>query len=190
MKTLLALIFLCAAHVQGQVLLYKRTIHSVSMGHGFTTKKSVTGCLIVDAETGAAVEFDIYSKAKEFLARGRTFTTNTVRGGFGKDYLVLAEAVADSDNFGPYRLSSTAKGLSVPLNIGLADTRSVPRTMRFVGRYISRLGTESFIDEQSGTLVIDLPATQNANSAGKTLDEVVAAFRSDLLSQGYRDIHP
>jgi hypothetical protein len=189
-KALLVLIFLFAAPVQGQVLLYKRTIRSVDLGFGYTTRESVAGYLIVDVETGAAAEFDVDSKAKEFLGRSKIFTVYTVHGGSGKDYLVLSEAVADTDTYGPYTLSSTARGLSVLLDVGSVDKRSVPRTMRFVGRYVGRTGMEPSIDEQSGALVLDLPQTKSVNSTGKSFDEVVTGFRSDLTGKGFRDIHP
>jgi hypothetical protein len=191
MKALLILIPLfVAASVQGQVLLYKRTIHSVAMGFGFTTRETVTGHLIVDVETGAAAEFDVYSRTKEFLARSRMFIVYTAHGGSGKDYLVLSEAVAGTGTYGPYTTSSTARGLSVSLDVGLVDKRSVPRTMRFVGRYVDKLGIEPSIDEQIGTLVLDFAQTKSANSTGKSFDEVVTGFRSDLISKGYKDIHP
>jgi hypothetical protein len=98
--TLLALVLLCATGVQAQLLIYKRTVHSTVMGHGFTTKSTVTGYLVVDANSGSAAEFDVYSKTKEFLNRGKTFTAGIVHGGQGKDYVVFGDAAAGTDRLG------------------------------------------------------------------------------------------
>lgn len=190
MKIVLGLMLFCAAGIQAQVLVYKRIVHRTEMGNGFTFKSSVSGYLMVDVSTGAAAEFDIDSRTKEFLARTRIFTVGTVHGGPGKEYMVFAEATALTDNFGPYRSSYTAKGKDVPLAIGWDGTRPLPRTMRFTACYVFYLGTEPFIEEHTGTLVMDLVETRSTNAAGSTLDEVVSAHRSKLIASGYRDSHP
>ena len=188
--TLLALILFCATGVQAQLLIYKRTVHSTVMGHGFTTKSTVTGYLVVDANSRSAAEFDVDSKTKEFLNRGKTFTAGIVHGGQGRDYVVFGDAAAGTDNLGPYKSSLTARGTSVSMDIGLAGNRPVARTLRLIGRSVYFIGTEPFIEEQAGTLVIDVAGTREANSAGKTLDDMVTSIRSNLIASGYKDIHP
>ena len=190
MKTLLALVLLCATGVQAQILIYKRAVHSTVMGHGFTTKSTVAGYLVVDMNSGSAAEFDLYSKAKEFLNRGKTFTAGIVHGGQGRDYVVFGDAAAGTDNLGPYKSSLTARGTGLSMDIGLAGNRPVARTLRLIGRSVYFIGTETFIEEQAGTLVIDVAGTREANSAGKTLDDMVTSIRSNLIASGYKDIHP
>ena len=190
MKTLLALILLFAVNVQGQILVYKRSINRITMGNGFTTKQTVNGYLIVNAATGSAAEFDIDSRAKEYLVRSKTFAVSTVRGGPGKDYLVLAEWLTGTDALGPYKFSSTLKGINVPLNIGFMDKRLVPKTMRSIGRDVFNMGIEPFIDEETGTLAIDIARMQSANSSGQTVDDVRVAIVAELTAKGYEDAHP
>lgn len=190
MKTLLALILLFAANVHGQVLVFKRTINRTTTGNGHTWNIPVRGYLVVDAGTGAAVEFDIDPQAKEFLVRSKTLAVSTVRGGPEKNYTLFAEWSIGTDNLGPYQFSSTAKGVNVSLNIGFIDKRPVPRTMRSSGRDVFRIGLEPFIDEETGTLIIDLPCTQGANSLGQTVDDVRTTILSNLTDKGYKDAHP
>ena len=199
MKTLITLILLCTVSIQAQVLVYKRTVHSTVMGNGFRMKSSVSGVLVVDVGTGAAAEFDIYSKSKEFLSRSRTFMVGTVHGGPGllgtvqgvprKEYMVFAEVAAGTDTGGPYRMSYTAKGLDVQVDVGWGK-RPVPRTMQSVATYIYSFETEYYIEDETGTLIIDSAATQDANAAGHTVDEVAAAIRSKLIESGFTDIQP
>jgi hypothetical protein len=199
MKTLITLILLCTVSIQAQVLVYKRTVHSTVIGDGFRTKSSVSGLLVVDVGTGAAAEFDTYSKSKEFLSRSRTFMVGTVHGGPGiagtvqgvpvKEYTVFAEVAAGTDTFGPYRMSYTAKGLDVQVEVGWGK-RPVPRTMRSNATDIYSFGTEYYMEDETGTLIIDSAATQNANAVGHTLDEVAAAIRSKLIESGFTDIQP
>jgi hypothetical protein len=111
MKQLIALIslsFLCVANVQGQILIYKMTVNSTVMGHGFTTKRTAPGYLVVDTATGAAAEFDLNPRAKDYSFRSKAFTVSTVHGGAGKNYMVFAEAGANTDTSGqPFKFSST-----------------------------------------------------------------------------------
>jgi hypothetical protein len=191
MKALLTLALLCAANVQGQILIYKMSVHSTVTGHGFTTKRITPGYLVVDTATGAAAEFDLDPRAKDYSFRSKEFTVSTVHGGGGKNYMVFAEAGADTDASGrPFKFSSTVKGAAVSLNVGLADNRLVPRTMRFIGAYIFYIGSEPFMEEATDTLVIDLPGTQSANSAGHTFEDVLTTIRSKLADRGYTDNHP
>src|SRR5215471_17405186 len=118
MKFLLALILFCAATVQAQVLIYKRTVHRTLMGNGFTMKSTMTGYLILDPNSGDAAEFDVYSKTKEFLNRSKTFTTGIVLGGQGKTHVVLGDTLSGTGNLGPYEFSLTARGTGAPLDIG------------------------------------------------------------------------
>src|SRR6267154_193115 len=158
MKTLLALVLLCAANVQGQILIYKMIVHSAVMGHGFTTKRTAPGYLVLDTATGTAAEFDLDPKAKDYSFRNKEFTVSTVHGGGGKNYMVFAEAGSDTDASGlPFKFSSTVKGVTVSLNLGLAENRLVPRTMRFIGSYLFYIGIEPFLEEDSNTLALDLP---------------------------------
>lgn len=199
MKTLITLILLCTLSIQAQVLVYKRTVHSTVMGNGFRAKTSVSGVLVVDLVTGAVAEFDICPRSKEFLSRNRTFMVGTVHGGPGiagmvqgvpvKEYTVFAEVDAGTGTGGPYRMSYTAKGLDVQVDVGWGK-RPVPRTMRFMGTYIYSFGIEYYIEDETGTLIIDPAATQNANAAGHTVDEVAAAILSDLVNRGYSDNQP
>jgi len=191
MKVLLALVLLCASNVQGQILIYKMIVHSTVMGHGFTTKRAGPGFLVVDTATGAAAEFDLDPRAKNYSFRSKEFTVSTVHGGEGKNYMVFAEAGADTDASGrPFKFSSTVKGVTVSLDVGLADHRLVPGTMRFIGSYLFYIGIEPFMEEDSNTLALDLPGTQSANSAGHTLDDVLTTIRSNLADRGYTDNHP
>ncbi len=190
MKILLGLIVLLVVNVQAEILIYKRTVKSTTMGHGFTSKSTVRGSLIIDPSTGAAAEFDLDETAKEFLSRSKTFTVNTVDAGRAKNYVVLAEVLSGTENGTPYKWSFTAKGMSVSLDVGLTGNRSAARRMQSIGRDVYSFGIVPFIQESVGTLVIDLTATQSANSAGRTVDELVALIRSDLMDKGYRDSRP
>jgi hypothetical protein len=166
------------------------SLHSTDKGSGFTTKTSCPGYRVVDAGTGSLAEFVLDSREKSYSFRSKTVVVNSVNGGAGKSYTVLAEAIADTDNFGPYRISSTAEGVNVLLDVGLTSKQQVPRSMRSVAHYVFKIGTEAFISEEVGTLNIDLSGTRNANSTGQNFDNVVAAIRSTLAERGYRDNHP
>jgi hypothetical protein len=190
MKILLVLILFVGANVQAEVIIYKRTVKSTYMGNGFTRKQTIRGSLIVDPSTGNAAEFDIDQKDKSFLSRYKTFSVNRIDSGRGKNYLVLAEVASGTDNLGPYKYSFTAKGPSVSLDVGLSEDRSVPRRMQTIGRDVFNMGIVPFIDETSGTLVLDLAATQNANSAGRTVEDVELIMHSELIANGYTDLHP
>jgi hypothetical protein len=190
MKILLSLIVLLVVNVQAEILIYKRTVKSTTMGHGFTSKTTVRGSLIIDPSTGAAAEFDVDETAKEFLSRSKTFTVSTVDAGRDKNYVVFAEVLSGTENGGPYKLSFTAKGMSVSLDVGLTGNRSVARRMQSIGRDVYSFGVVPFIGESVGTFVIDLPTTQSANAAGRTVDELVALIRSDLIDKGFRDARP
>ena len=191
MKTALALILLCTTSVQGQILIYKMAFNRTVMGNGFTRKGPATGYVVVDAGTEAAAEFILDPRfPKEYSFRNKTVTVDTVNGGPGKSYMVFAEALVGTNTSSRYRFSSTAKGINVSLDVGLVGKRLVPRTMQFISRDVFRLGIEPFIEESAGTLRIDLSGTQSANSAGQTLDDVVATIRSNLAERGYKDNHP
>jgi len=191
MKTLFALILFCTATAQGQILFYKRTIHSTQIGNGFTWRDTEFSYLIVDAETGAVGEFNFDSQApKEYSFGYRKFTIESLDGGPGKQFTVFAEVAVDTNAPTPYKYSSTARGLNLPLDVGLVGKRPVPRTMQFIRRDVYRFGITPFIDEAAGTLRLDLPGTQKANSAHKTLEDVVATIRADLTARDYRDNTP
>ena len=191
MKTLLALLLLGVPHLQAQILIYKGSFKHTAIGHGFTTKRSEPRYLVVDASTGMAAQFRLILNVKNYFIQYKTLTVNTVNGGLGKDYMIFAEGVAGTENSGqPYKYFSTAKGLNVSLDVGLPEKRSVARTLQSVGRYVYSLGIEPFINEDSGTLTIDLAATRTANTSGQTLDDVVASIHSSLVQQGYFNPHP
>lgn len=190
MKPLLVLVLFCVANVQGQILIYKSSFSSTQMGNGFTWKESTPGYVVVDTGTGAAGEFSLYPAWKEYSFRNKTLTVESVDAGHGKLHTVFAEILISTNASTPAKFSSTAKGLNVSLDVGLAEKRRVPRTMQFVSRDVFRFGIIPFIEEGAGTLRIDLPGTQSANSAHKTLDEVVAIIRADLAERGFSDNHP
>ena len=166
------------------------SVHTTDKGSGFTTKTSCPGYRVVDPGTGMLAEFILDPSEKSYSFRSKTVVVNTVNGGAGKSYTVLAEAIADNDSFGPYRISSTAEGVNVWLDVGLTDKQQVPRSMRSIAHYVFKIGTEAFVTEEIGTLSIDLSGTRNANSTGRTFDDVVVTIRSTLAERGYRDNHP
>ncbi len=190
MKIIFAIVLLFTLTAEGQILIYKMTARRLATGSGFTTKYSEPGYVVVDTGNGAAAEFRLDVKGKEYSFRSKTVAVEIVHGGMGKDYMVFAEILLGTNNGGPYRFSSTAKGSSILLDIGIGDKRPIARTMQFVDRDVFRFGFEPFIDESAGTLVLDLVGTQSANSGGQTLDAVVTKIRTDLADKGYRDNHP
>ena len=190
MKALLVLILLCAANVQSQILIYKMDFRTTQMGNGFTWKDSTPGYVVVDAGSGAAGEFSLYPAWKEYSFRNKTLTAESVDAGRGKQYTVFAEILVSTNASTPAKFSSTAKGLNVILDVGLAEKRLVPRTMQFVSRDVFRFGITPFIEEGAGTLRIDLVGTQSANSGHKTLEDVIATIRADLAQRGFSDNKP
>jgi len=189
--TLAALLLLYVTDVQGQILVYKMSMSRSSIGFGFTTKQSIPGHFVVDIASGAAIQVDVYTKEKTFSIRNKAFTVRTVHGSGEKSYSVLAAGGtgAGSDNW-HYTLASTVKGVNVPLEVGLSDTKGVPRTLKYTDTYAANNGTASYLDEEMATLVLDLPATKKANSSGNTPADVIASIRSDLVERGFKSNHP
>ena len=189
--TLSALLLLCITQVQGQILVYKMSMSRSSIGHGFTTKSSIPGHLVVDIASGAAMQVDVYTKEKTFSIRNKAFTVRTARGSGEKSYSVLSEVGNGTDTYGwQYTIASTTRGINVPLNVGLSENRLVARNMKSTGHYAANIGIESYFDEEIGTLVLDLPGTQRANASAYTLADVVTIIRSELVDRGFKSNHP
>jgi len=140
MKTLLALIIFCAVSVQGQILVYKMAYQTTTIGNGITRRTSERAYLVVDLKTGAAAKFNFYSWwPNAYTVHTNTLTIDTVNGAAGKDYTVFSEILVGT-NSGRYHFISTARGIKVMLDIGLAESETCRGRCNLLGATYSGLG--------------------------------------------------
>jgi hypothetical protein len=191
MKTLtiiLALAITTAA--QAQVLIYKSKGTGTKLGNGQSTKETVTGYAIFDANQGESVWVTGYASRRYEILIPDEFMLIEAVGSGGKRTFVYQEAYSGFDDLDRQYISSLyAKGAAALTDIGLMGKMLVPKTMTLSERsvYYSGNGTPMSLDA-TGTLTLDLKLTKDANFFGYDLNEAIAAVEQLMLSQGYQPL--
>jgi hypothetical protein len=146
------------------------------------------GYTVIDLQTGDATQLVAFTKGKTFNSYDFLFNYTFVDGSAGKNFSVYSDFFigAPADNT-VYSQAAQIKGQNFQIDIGDGSQYwLLPKTFSYVGRYIIRsTGTTDNLEEDSGTLAIDLKTTQAHNKAGFTTLQSLDALRSALIALGY-----
>lgn len=191
MRKLLTLaIVLAAVTVQAQILIYKTKGTGTKLGNGQSTKETVTGYAIFDANQGETVWVNGYASRRYEILIPDEFMLIEAVGSGGKKTFVYQEAYSGFDDLERQYISSLyAKGAASLADIGLPQKMLVPKAMTLSERsvYYSGNGTPMSLDA-TGTLTLEAKLTKDANFSGYDLDEAIAAVEQLMRNQGYQPL--
>jgi hypothetical protein len=190
MKTLLLTILLAFYLNSGaQVLVYKNRVTATVTRENLTTRTTIGGYTVIDGNSGGSYLISAYSKTKHFYVFQIGWNVTVVTGSSGKRYTTYCTASSSVDDAGYLFFDSIfMKGLNVP-HTDIGDPNylwQIPRSMPYTARsiYPSYAGYD-LVQEESGTLALDLKTTQAYNGASYSLTNAVDALRANLTALGY-----
>ena len=195
MKSTLSFIFLIcllALPSRGAVVVYRHSQSSQYIGQGFNVTLPATGFVVLDSQsltgfniTAINVRGQKYFTTSPFEEGVRSYSVTGTRG------RVYTAFVASAITNKPTQFLDNTEfsiGVNVPLSITPTNTVNLPRVLSFVGRsVVIPTGEAGVAVLGRGVASYSKTETRLANSQAETPGDVLARYRSVLLSRGYQE---
>lgn len=195
MKSTLSFIFLIcllAFPSRGAVVVYRQSQSSQYIGQGFNVTLPVTGFVVLDSQSLTGFNIATYR-----LNGQKYFTTTSFEEGLrtysvtGPRGRVYSAFVGSAITNKPTHFEDGIEfsiGANVALPITPTNTVNLPRVLNLVGRAVVIPTTEPGIAVMGrGVASYSHTETRLANSQAETPGDVLARYRSVLLSRGYQE---
>jgi len=190
MKAILSLLLAAlACSASADVLIYKLKLSHTETGGGYSFKYSNAGYVVLDPDTGETWRLVTSPKAKTYyFVEFEDLQIDELEGPLGKEYNVAThnEEWLDVNDVNHVE-HATIKGAKVHnVNVGATSLYYVPKSFTWIGREFGSYTTgETYLDEISGSLSLDVKSSTTSNLAGDDVFDALYRLESLLIAQGY-----
>ena len=187
MNRLFLFTLLLSLETNAQVAVYRTQLAGTVTGGSNSVHASLSGYTVLDASTGVVARVQIANATKEFKVEQLNWIVTTAYAKT-KTYTLLIESTNFLDGGELTSESVFAKGANSRVTLHGGQILEVPRSFSVITKSTYPETGAEFLQEASGTLVLDTIRTSEFAVPGGTVQGTVDLIRADLIQRGFHEI--